>query len=743
LLASKPKSTAAKSSLNSLRISRPGDLHEREADRVADAVASVGHASNSLPTGSRAGVMQRDGDAAPASGGGAGLGAALGSPGRALDGATRQMMESRIGFDFSGVRVHTDPRAAASARSLGARAYTVGSDIVFGAGRFAPQTTEGHRLLAHELTHVVQQSQAGAPARPHLPISRSGERWLAREPDPNAAATAPPKATRIVRLDNNVFGELGRGNAQVAQALRAMVQDPNTKVQMSRGVYIETTRVTGDQLAVRKALIDKLHIEIVDEPLAARTETYGKYAESSDFPTHGSPKITGGEHATLEDLPHIASAKAGGPEVELWSMDGRVQANATKLGVKVAPESKIPILKNVPDSAANVIKLFPEVKPPSGGPSGGPQGGPPAGPQGGPPAPPPQNGGVPGGGGGVKATRAAAPSIGTVPDAGAPIPESKSQAVARSRAIAQLETEVAESTRLTGRVRIYAATFGAIMQAYTALSVIADAQKMLADGTLFGDAQRQAESLNKRSASDLSDVESMLDGISLLEMLERTSNALERRDSSALFDLSDSINTLGNSLDALRGHFADMANQLSLRARALEVMKNYFEKMAHLPVDPFAGTIPQAQAFNMWQSVEKMIGPINDAARNYGKAAEQLSYYSNYANSLASQANSAAWVLILRRMQLAQAEIDAKAAQAAKAKAAAKPAADTGNAHPTPPGVHFDATPRGFPSVEEQQGKQPCPNCHTPNEPKRPDLSKEFKPMTQEDLARFFGSDKQ
>ncbi len=734
-LAPKPESTAATSSLNSLRISRPGDLHEREADRVADAVASGGHASNWRPTAARAGVVQRD--AAPASGGGAGLGAALGSPGRPLDGVTQQMMESRIGFDFSGVRVHTDPRAAASARSLGARAYTVGSDIVFGAGRFAPQTTEGRRLLAHELTHVVQQSQAGAPAHPHFPISRSGERWLARDPDPNAVATAPPKATRIVRLDNNVFGELGRGNTQVANALRAMVQDPNTKVQMSRGVYIETTRVTGDQLAVRKALIEKLHIEIVDEPLAARTETYDKYAGSSDFPTHGKPKITGGEHATLEDLPHIASAKAGGPEVELWSMDGRVQANATKFGVKVAPESKIPLYKNVPDSAANVIKLFPEVKPPSGG-GGGTSGGP----QGGPPTPPPQNGGGSGGGGGgVKATRAAAPSIGAVPDMGAPIPESKSQAVARSRAVAQLESEVAESARLTGRVRVYAAAFGAVMQAYTALSVIADAQKMLADGTLFGDAQRQAESLDKRSASDLSDVESMLGGISLLDMLERTSNALERRDSSALFDLSDSMGSLGNALDTLRGHFADMANQLSLRAKALEVMKNYFEKMAHLPVDPLAGTIPQAQAFNMWQSVEKMIGPINAAAANYGKAAEQLSYYSNYANSLASQANAAAWVLILRRVQ--QAEIDAKAAQAAKPKAAATPAADAGNAHPTPPGVHFDETPRGFPSVEEQQGKQPCPNCHTPNEPKRPDLSKEFKPMTQEDLARFFGSDKQ
>jgi len=80
------------------------------------------------------------------------------SAGRPLDPGTRRYMESRIGFDFSKVRVHTDTRAAASARSLGAHAYTVGSSVVFGAGRYAPESTAGRKLLAHELTHVVQQS---------------------------------------------------------------------------------------------------------------------------------------------------------------------------------------------------------------------------------------------------------------------------------------------------------------------------------------------------------------------------------------------------------------------------------------------------------------------------------------------------------------------------------------------------------------------------------------------------------
>jgi hypothetical protein len=65
-------------------------------------------------------------------------------------------MELRFGHDFSQVRVHTDAKAAASARAVHALAYAVGRDVVFGAGQYVPGTSEGRRLLAHELTHVVQ-----------------------------------------------------------------------------------------------------------------------------------------------------------------------------------------------------------------------------------------------------------------------------------------------------------------------------------------------------------------------------------------------------------------------------------------------------------------------------------------------------------------------------------------------------------------------------------------------------------
>lgn len=82
----------------------------------------------------------------------------LGLAGQPLDAETRTFFEPRFGHNFSNVRVHADALAAKSARAVNALAYTVGRNVVFGEGQFAPATTAGRRLMAHELTHVVQQS---------------------------------------------------------------------------------------------------------------------------------------------------------------------------------------------------------------------------------------------------------------------------------------------------------------------------------------------------------------------------------------------------------------------------------------------------------------------------------------------------------------------------------------------------------------------------------------------------------
>ena len=138
-------------------IGASNDPLEREADRVAEQVtAAPTHSvvSSSTPRIQRhTGQTSAQPEKAPAS-----VERVLGSAGRPLDIALRKDMESRFGHDFSQVQVHLGAAAEQSAREVNANAYTVGQNIVFGAGRFAPNLHEGRRLIAHELTHVMQQT---------------------------------------------------------------------------------------------------------------------------------------------------------------------------------------------------------------------------------------------------------------------------------------------------------------------------------------------------------------------------------------------------------------------------------------------------------------------------------------------------------------------------------------------------------------------------------------------------------
>ena len=106
-------------------------------------------------------------------------------PGHPLDTAALARFHASLGHDFSSVRVHTDDRAAASAASRLARAYTIGRDVVFGRGEYAPGTSAGRHLLAHELAHVVQQSRGGPAA--------------SRAQDPGLEAAADHAANQAAR----------------------------------------------------------------------------------------------------------------------------------------------------------------------------------------------------------------------------------------------------------------------------------------------------------------------------------------------------------------------------------------------------------------------------------------------------------------------------------------------------------------------------------------------------------------
>ncbi len=105
--------------------------------------------------------------------------------GHALDGSTKSRMQSALGADLSGVRVHTDSEAAQLARQQGAHAFTVGEDIAFDTGNYKPGTPLGDALLAHELAHVVQQSH---PTEASTPARRGSATYGALEREADSAA---------------------------------------------------------------------------------------------------------------------------------------------------------------------------------------------------------------------------------------------------------------------------------------------------------------------------------------------------------------------------------------------------------------------------------------------------------------------------------------------------------------------------------------------------------------------------
>ena len=163
-----------------LKINQPNERYEKEADCVAQQITRL---SQSAPDSSTCQKSPRhasrqtrqpltpadrsDPDVPPR------VHEVLRSSGQPMDERTRVLMEPYFGHDFGSVRVHHDPRAAESAQQVNALAYTVGSHVVFGAGQYRPNSVSGQRLLAHELTHVVQQTKSPRVHTPRPSIQRA------------------------------------------------------------------------------------------------------------------------------------------------------------------------------------------------------------------------------------------------------------------------------------------------------------------------------------------------------------------------------------------------------------------------------------------------------------------------------------------------------------------------------------------------------------------------------------------
>jgi len=161
-----------------VRVSQPSEPAEREAERVARRVVAM-PAAAAAPLARRfAAVMLAAPGAASVLPAALGVGASVGQP---LPRRLRRDMEPRFGADFSAVRVHAGEPAARASRRLNAAAFTVGREVFFGRGRFQPDSAPGRSLIAHELTHTIQQGGAAQPATIHRSVDTTvHERTLPR-----------------------------------------------------------------------------------------------------------------------------------------------------------------------------------------------------------------------------------------------------------------------------------------------------------------------------------------------------------------------------------------------------------------------------------------------------------------------------------------------------------------------------------------------------------------------------------
>ncbi len=161
--------------------------------------------------------------------------------GTPLDEQTRSSMESAFGTSFEHVRVHTDETASRSAESVGANAYTVGSDVVFRAGQFDPGSAAGQRTIAHELTHVVQQSQGpvdGSEAPGGIRVSDPSDRF---------ERAADQTADRVMS-SLPATGQAGAATASAGQTAQ-LEEDPTAAAVQRQGGGRDDEEQEEDELA--------------------------------------------------------------------------------------------------------------------------------------------------------------------------------------------------------------------------------------------------------------------------------------------------------------------------------------------------------------------------------------------------------------------------------------------------------------------------------------------------------------
>ncbi|MBK6714951.1 MAG: DUF4157 domain-containing protein [Burkholderiales bacterium] len=587
-----------------LVVGSPDDPLEQEADRVADQVLRMPEPSLNAhryakemqlqPLVQRKSVSDPYADTEPP----ASVHELLRSPGQPLGAAERQYFEPRFGHEFSQVRVYTSALAAASAHAVHSLAYTVGGNIAFAEGRYSPATAEGKRLLAHELTHVVQQG-AGNPIGPIADRFMQGpgevhakgrnSSRLARAPETSGGTAPALRSDGLTASEINMLNEVRGRLVPVAERSTAIVgiliaEDGRKFELKSGGGQGFSSHVEGkatskmEELGITKAtlLVEKEPCQICDRsvyPQETGPESPLKSSRTGADLSRQTSKINTamkiGTELTVVD-PHSASLYRGVKIVSVTALTG-AGGGRTKPGT---------------------------------------------GTKGGAPTPKPNAGTAP--------SAAATPKTGAVTPKpatatasnGASIVTSAEARLAARTAAKDLSSNVKilkVARGLNGALRIIG-FIGTLLTLDTFTKMTMNS--LAGNGFILTKEIAEAESLAKNAASTNNDY--LVFSEKLTEMQPYFWRAT--RDSLASGQAASSISDIDTSLDALRG---DLAKQIALvKAARSEAMakQNVAEKILSDPVASAAiaaatfGTADLAMLFAASQDMARIAGQLGSAA---------------------------------------------------------------------------------------------------------------------------------
>jgi hypothetical protein len=592
--------------------------------------------------------------------------------GRPLDATTRTFFEERLGLDVGLVRVHTDAQANQSAHRLNANAYTVGHDIVFAAGRFAPGTPEGQRVLAHELAHVAQSEVALAdPARPASSVDAL-ELEAVQVAGAVRAGNAMPPIRNVARdlgaplRDGPTFGNLPLDEPEKAGARRVELikQDGkwkeiaggrNAPVRTAKGSYdfvIQNGRIWAVRSSSRFGHTEAAEggrvawagqIQFTQSGALKRWDN----ASGHHLPTAGFAENASRAHPDLPIDMFVAThrgpvtrpatpggrpAHREGPQLPVFQPETKPRPGATSKADKsgTTPATAPPTTAG-PDKPAGMAPRVKSTQPPGGAASSGAT----------------LSTQAPGGGGSRPSTAGSGVETAEI-----------------ARAIASADAQTKRAQAFSARLARYYKAFQSLQQALAVLDAISTAEDLIAHGTALPKEQAEADKVVKESDDAVEQANDTIDEISLLEWTGSVANARRAKDQAALFRIEDALLKIKAPLETAAKSLRDIAGDLTQGSDRMREESRRQYKTATTPQGD--STLPNAVAAALWDATQRLSGRLGTAARNYTEAAATLQSYTDLLNDLANEAEDAAWAIGYERVINAQREIDrrAKAASA-------------------------------------------------------------------------------